>query len=180
MYDPIKLWASGGQTCVAQQKFITIPLGTQLQALWCNPEHAQHMLYLSDKTEHLLNELRTNGGVFNEIDNFVMGMDYIHAVLCGDITKGDVILMISMDGTQLYESKQSDCWIYIWIVMNHALGNHYKKKYILPSGFIPSPNKPKNVWCILMGWLDIAVVMVANFIVVSLGDIKGCITIQLS
>jgi hypothetical protein len=144
-HDPIKLRASGGRTRVAQQKFITIPLGTQLQALWRNPAHAQHMSYLSDKTEHLLNELRTNGGVFNEIDDFVMGTDYIHAVLRGDITKDDVVLMISMDGAQLYESKQSDCWIYIWVVMNHAPGDRYKKKYVLPGGFIPGPNKPKNV-----------------------------------
>ncbi|KAG1831174.1 hypothetical protein F4604DRAFT_2023567 [Suillus subluteus] len=144
-YDPIKLRASGGRTYVARQKFITIPLGTQLQALWPDPEHAQKMSYLSDKTEHLMNELRTNGGVFNEIDDFVMGTDYIHAVQRGDITKDDVVLMISMDGAQLYESKQSDCWIYIWIVMNHAPGDRYKKKYVLPGGFIPGPNKPKNV-----------------------------------
>lgn len=144
-YDPIKLQASGGRTRIARQKFITIPLGTQLQALWRDPEHAQKMSYLSAKTERLLNELRANGGVFNEIDDFVMGTDYMHAVLRGDISKDDVVLMISMDGAQLYESKQSDCWIYIWVVMNHAPGDRYKKKYVLPGGFIPGPNKPKNV-----------------------------------
>ena len=53
--------------------------------------------------------------------------------------------MISLDGTQLYESKESDCWIYIWVVMNHSPEKHYKKHYVLPGGFIPGPHKPKNV-----------------------------------
>ncbi|KAG1792355.1 uncharacterized protein HD556DRAFT_1205639, partial [Suillus plorans] len=82
-YDTIKLRVSGGWTYVACQKFITIPLSMQLQALWRDPEHAQKMSYLSDKTECLINELRTNGSVFNEIDDFIMGMDYIHAVQHG-------------------------------------------------------------------------------------------------
>ena len=29
--------------------------------------------------------------------------------------------------------------------MNHALDKHYKKCYVLPGGFIPGPNKPKNI-----------------------------------
>ncbi|KAG1801214.1 hypothetical protein EV424DRAFT_1436743, partial [Suillus variegatus] len=33
-YDPIKLRTSGGRTKVALRKFVTIPLGAQLQALW--------------------------------------------------------------------------------------------------------------------------------------------------
>lgn len=145
-YDPVKLHASGGRNKVPCQKFVTMPLAAQLQALWRDPEHAQKMSYLSDTTEQLLDELRTNRGEFAKIDDFVMGSDYIHAVLRNDINpKDDIVLMISMDGAQLYESKQSDCWIYIWIIMNYAPGDRYKKKYVLPGGFIPGPNKPKNV-----------------------------------
>jgi hypothetical protein len=104
------------------------------------------MSYLPDTTTQLLEELRTNHGEFAKTDDFIMGSDYIHAVLRNDINpKDDIVLMISMDGVQLYESKQSDCWIYIWVVLNHAPGDRYKKKYILPGGFIPGPNKPKNV-----------------------------------
>ena len=29
--------------------------------------------------------------------------------------------------------------------MNHALDKHYKKCYVLPGGFIPGPNKLKNI-----------------------------------
>lgn len=54
-----------------------------------------------------------------------------------------MVLMLSMDGAQLYEHKASDCWIYIWIIFDLSPELRYKKKYVLPSGFIPG--KPKIV-----------------------------------
>ena len=56
-----------------------------------------------------------------------------------------MVLMLSIDGAQLYQSKQSDCWIYIWVVFDLPPNKQYKKKYVLPGGFILGPNKPKNV-----------------------------------
>ncbi|KIN97842.1 hypothetical protein M404DRAFT_31928 [Pisolithus tinctorius Marx 270] len=78
-------------------------------------------------------------------DNFCKGSDYLEAVKWGDIKPDDIVLMISLNSAQLYESKESNCWIYIWIVMNHAPDKHYKKHYILPGSFIPGRNKPKNI-----------------------------------
>jgi hypothetical protein len=52
--------------------------------------------------------------------------------------------MFPIDGPQLYHNKASDCWIYIWVIMDHTPGIHYKKHYILPGGFIGGPNKPQN------------------------------------
>ncbi|KAI6025981.1 hypothetical protein F5J12DRAFT_965381, partial [Pisolithus orientalis] len=40
-YDHIRLHTSGGRSRVAHQKFVTIPLGPQLQALWRDPQHAK-------------------------------------------------------------------------------------------------------------------------------------------
>ncbi|KAH7917471.1 hypothetical protein BV22DRAFT_989347, partial [Leucogyrophana mollusca] len=71
--------------------------------------------------------------------------EYLNAVQQGDIKDTDTVLMLSMDGAQLYQNKQSDCWIYIWILLDLSPDLRYKKKYILPGGFIPGPNKPKNV-----------------------------------
>jgi hypothetical protein len=59
-------------------------------------------------------------------------------------THDDMVLMFSIDGAQLYRSKTSDCWIYIWIIMDHAPGLRYKNRYVLPGGFIGGPNKPRN------------------------------------
>jgi len=51
--------------------------------------------------------------------------------------------MLSLNGAQLYEHKASDCWIYIWVIFDHAPHLQYKKKHVLPGGFIPG--KPKIV-----------------------------------
>jgi len=56
----------------------------------------------------------------------------------------DTVLMFSADGAQLYRNKKSDCWIYIWIIYDLAPGDRYKKRYVLPGGFVPGPNTPKN------------------------------------
>ena len=52
--------------------------------------------------------------------------------------------MFAMDGAQLYQDKQSDCWIYMWVVFDLAPDLRYRKRYVLPGGFIPGPNNPKN------------------------------------
>jgi hypothetical protein len=143
-YDQIKLQASAGRNKVAR-KFHTIPIGPQIQALWRDTDSAKQMYYRHERTERLLQEIREAGGAIDTYDDFIMGSDYLHAVVNGDISENDVVLMISMDGVQLYESKVSDCWIYIWVVMNLAPDIRYKKNHVLPGGFIPGPNKPKNV-----------------------------------
>jgi hypothetical protein len=51
--------------------------------------------------------------------------------------------MFLIDSAQLYRSKASDCWIYIWVIMDHAPGVWYKN--CLPGGFIGDPNKSKNL-----------------------------------
>jgi len=74
--------------------------------------------------------------------DFFDGSDYLDAVGDGNIMSEDVVLMFSIDGAQLYRNKASDCWIYVWVIMDHAPGIRYKKRYILPGGFIGGPNKP--------------------------------------
>ena len=53
--------------------------------------------------------------------------------------------MFSIDGAQLYRHKQSDCWIYIWILLDLAPDERYKIKNILPGGVIPGPEHPDNM-----------------------------------
>ena len=58
------------------------------------------------------------------------------------------LLMLLFDGAQLYQSKQSNCWIYIWVLLDLTPDwpdLWYKKKYIIPGGFVPGPKKPKNL-----------------------------------
>ena len=53
--------------------------------------------------------------------------------------------MLSINGAQLYESKQSDIWIYIWILVDLAPDKRYKIKNILPGGIIPGPETPGDI-----------------------------------
>lgn len=143
-WDQAKLAASNGRRKVAAQNFSTIPLAPQLQALYRNPDSACDMRYLHERTQEVLTELRATGTI-PVIDDIVMGWDYLTAVIDGDIKEGDIALMVSLDGAQLYESKESDCWIYMWVVLNLSPNKRYRKVHVRPGGFIPGPNKPKNV-----------------------------------
>ena len=67
------------------------------------------------------------------------GWDYLGASLDGDIK------VSLIDGAQLYEDKESDCWITIWLVLNLSPSKWYHKTHVLPGRFIPGPKKPKNI-----------------------------------
>ena len=133
------------QTKKGRQTFDTIPLGPQVQALWRDKESAERMNYRRKITTEVLKLIETNNGVLPSYNDFFFGSDYIEAVQNGQIQDYDVVLMLSVDGAQLYRYKMSDCWIYIWVIMDHAPDVRYKKKNVLPGGFIPGPNKPKNL-----------------------------------
>lgn len=144
-FDPIKLAASEGEKKVPRQEFHTIPLGPQLQALWRSPESAHAMKYRQRQTEIILEQLRDNNGVIPIYEDFYHGRDYLDAVTRGDISPLDTLIVLSIDGAQLYSDKASDCWMFIWMVFNLGPDRRYKKIAVLPGGFISGPNKPKVV-----------------------------------
>ncbi|OBZ70829.1 hypothetical protein A0H81_09275 [Grifola frondosa] len=119
-YDPLKPGKK-----VPRQVFHTIPVGFQLQALRRTIQSSGEMRY--------------------KMDVMFYGIDILEAVHDGRIKKEDMVLMFSVDGAQLYESKLSDCWVYIWIVLDYSPNLRYKKEHILPGGVIPGPHKPKNL-----------------------------------
>jgi hypothetical protein len=128
-----------------RKRFHTIPIGPQLQALWRSPESSDCMGYRRKYTEKIREELRQHNGIrVSPYGDFFDGSDYLDAVAGNNITSDDMVLMFSIDGAQLYRNKASDCWIYIWVIMDHAPAVRYKKRYILLGGFIGGPNKPRN------------------------------------
>jgi hypothetical protein len=138
------LQGSNSRLKLPAQTFTTLPLAPQLQARNRDPESARAMQYLHERTRQILDHFRDTQTI-PVVDDIAMGWDYLGAVLEGDITKNDIIVMVSLDGAQLYDSRESDCWIYIWIILNFPPDQRYKKLHVLPGGFIPGPNKPKNV-----------------------------------
>ena len=144
-FDQIKFTKSNGRIKNPRAVFHTIPIGPQLQALWRNPESAEKMHYRERRTQEIFDELERNDGLVDAYDDILTGSAYLNAVRDGRIKTEDMLLIISIDGAQLYESKSSDCWIYIWIVIEHSPDQRYKKKNVLPGAIIPGPNKPKFI-----------------------------------
>ena len=101
------------------------------------------MHYFEEKMVSILAELRASGKI-SVFEDILHGSDCWDAYQHGRIVPGDVVVIFSMDGAQLYKNKASDCWIYIWILVNLAPDKRYKKRYVMPGAIIPGPNKPKN------------------------------------
>ncbi|KIK80002.1 hypothetical protein PAXRUDRAFT_16026 [Paxillus rubicundulus Ve08.2h10] len=102
-----KFQGSNRHVKVPAQQFTTIPVGSQLQARNRSPGSACDMRYLWEWTQTLLDEIWRSGSI-SVINDVVMGWDYLRAVLDGDIKEHDIVLMLSLDGAQLYNSKESD------------------------------------------------------------------------
>ena len=88
---------------------------------------------------------RRVGGSIDVYEDVYCSSTVLEAAKQGNLTSDNTLLMLSIDGTQLFESKPSDCWIYIWVLLDLAPDLRYKKRYVLPGGFIPGLNKPKNM-----------------------------------
>ncbi|KAI0054811.1 hypothetical protein BV25DRAFT_1873269 [Artomyces pyxidatus] len=141
-WDPLKLVSSRGRSKVPRQTFHTIPVGPQLQARRRTPEMAALMRHRVLKTEKMFLDFEDLGKIEVEVyEDVYHGRDLINAVRNGIITSDDTVLMLSIDGAQLYQHKTSDVWIYIWVILDLAPDLRYKKAHILPGGFIPG--KPK-------------------------------------
>ncbi|KAF8576007.1 hypothetical protein K439DRAFT_1368393, partial [Ramaria rubella] len=98
-----------------------------------------------------------------------------------DINEYDTVVMFGIDGTQLYQDKQSDCWIYIWIVIDFALDVRYKKMHVLPGGVLLGLHKPKHMDSFLIpGFHHVAAQKILTFVNQYLGcsDTPGSVYIS--
>ncbi|RDX42284.1 hypothetical protein OH76DRAFT_1458839 [Lentinus brumalis] len=142
---------------VARRTYDTYPFGPQAQALFRSPESAERMHHrrkaMADFEEQIAAGLKPD-----ILGDTYFSQDFRDAVDRGDILDDDLVLMFSIDGAQLYESKQSDCWVYIWILFDLSPKHRYQKCYVLPGGIIPGPNKPKDIDSFLLpGLMHISV-----------------------
>jgi hypothetical protein len=77
--------------------------------------------------------------------SLLAGIIYIGAYLDGDIKDNNIVIMASINGAQLYEDKESDCWIAIWIIINLSPHIRYCNTHVIPAAFIPDQKKPKHI-----------------------------------
>jgi hypothetical protein len=104
-YDQITLANSRGKVKKARQEFHTMPIGPQLQALWRHPDSVASVRYCETRTVEIMEELERNNGLLVSYNNYFHGSEYLEAVNSGCITPGDMVLMFSIDGAQLYWCK---------------------------------------------------------------------------
>ena len=135
----------GGVVKIPRKVFTMFPVELQLQAHWKHAQMAKDMFYRWEKTQ----ELQRERGRLNEplriYNNILCGEAYLDAVDDGVINKYNTVLMLSIDGVQLYENKQSICWIYIWLIVDLGPDKCYKIRNFLPGGVIPGPDHTKDL-----------------------------------
>ncbi|KAJ7048249.1 hypothetical protein C8F01DRAFT_1039527, partial [Mycena amicta] len=141
-YDPLILARTHGTVKTPQRTFSTIPIGPVIQNLWRSEEGAKRMRHRQERTAEIRKECLVDGEIrINEYDDLYLGQDYLEAVEEGVIGDDDSVLLFSTDGAQLYAMKQSDCWIYMWVLLDLDPTLRYKKAFVIPGGVIPG--KPK-------------------------------------
>ena len=128
-----------------RRQFTTIPIGPVLQSFYALPQIAAEMHYLEKRLAKILDYLRTHDSYLGSYDDTACSHDLLRAWSTGRFTKGDIALQLSIDGAQLYCDKASDCWMFIWIVNNLCPGLCYTKSFVIPGGFVPGPNKPREI-----------------------------------
>jgi hypothetical protein len=109
-YDQFRLEISNGKDRTPRQEFHTIPIGSQIQALYRTPESAVHAHYLRAERSRVLPEYKSKA-CLDEYSDVLHGTDLIDAFDDGRIQGDDIVLMFSIDGAQLYAKKASACWI---------------------------------------------------------------------
>jgi hypothetical protein len=123
--------------------FYTIPLGPALQALFRSEEACKEMEYRGHATEKMKATVEAEGHIPVYTD-YIDGSLYREFEHLGRIRPNDVVVVLSGDGVQLLKMKKSDCWIYVWIILDISPESRFKKRYILPGGFVPGPEHMKN------------------------------------
>ncbi len=131
---------------VPRKRFTTIPVSPGVQANYQTAEGARRMKSGMQRLRETLDKRRpgSNPSERTYVD-ITDGEEMQKAMQDGKIKDGDFMLMLSIDGAQLYRNKESDCWIYIWVLFDLPPNRRYKKRHILPGAIIPGPNKPKDI-----------------------------------
>jgi hypothetical protein len=144
-YEAHPYHESHGEKKIPRKTFSTLPIGPQLQALWRHPDTAGAMRYRARRSQEILNQRNAEGHIDIEAyDDFLCGSEYLDAFENGRINDHDTTLLLSIDGAQLYEKKISDCWIYIWVILDFHPELRYKTHIVLFGGIFPGPRKPKH------------------------------------
>jgi hypothetical protein len=126
-----------------RRQFVTLPLGPQLQALWRHPESVAKLRDRLQRTACALAQRDSPDGIL-DYDDLCCGSEYLDHVESGKILDDDMVLVLSMDGAQLYRDKGSDTLFAIGMLADYAPEIRHQKDKVMPLFTIGGPNSPKN------------------------------------
>ena len=115
-----------------------------LQSFWRCGKTAQDMMYLWLASQDLIQKTPV-GTPPKSYTDVHCGSRLLKAFRDRVIGPNDTVLTFSIDGAKLYRNKDSDCWIFIWLVENLSPDKRFKKRFIIPGAIIPGPNHPINL-----------------------------------
>lgn len=75
---------------------------------------------------------------------FAVVQNTFDLVESGQISDNNMLLILSMDGTQFYRNKELDTWFGIATLIDFAPEIHHTKEMVLPTFVIGSPNAPQH------------------------------------
>ncbi|KAH9846588.1 hypothetical protein C2E23DRAFT_948968 [Lenzites betulinus] len=107
-------WGLAHGKKIPRRTFKTFPIG---------PQNARLMRHRAERTQEILDAIRRDPGALNA------GV-YDDEVEAGRIVADDTVLMFSIDA--------SDCWFFIWVLLDLPPTVRYKKRFVLPGGNIDS------------------------------------------
>ena len=127
-----------------RERLTTILPASVVQGFWSNPETAQAMMYLYGAAMTLIQNTPVGTAPAKYTDVHCSSR-LLRLFRNGVIGPNDTVITFSIDGAKLYRNKDSDCWIYIWLIENLSPDKRFKKRFIIPGAVIPGPNHPINL-----------------------------------
>ncbi|KAI0349238.1 hypothetical protein OH77DRAFT_1415387 [Trametes cingulata] len=156
-YCPVKLRAGSK---VARQTFTSMLPSTQVQAFFASEDVSNEMGWFHETALRIIASTQPGATSLSEFQDIVSSAELLRRVADGSIKAHDAVLMFSIDGAQLYQNKESDCWMSLWLLGNIRPDKRFKKAYVLPGVIIPGPNHPKDLDSFLFpGFYHVAAVM---------------------
>jgi hypothetical protein len=134
-----------GGTKKPQRRFTTMPIGPVIQAFYGSREVTERMHYLETRLAENLGLANASGGKLAMYDDTACGKELLDAWSQGHFQKTDIALQFSIDGAQLHSDRQSESWVFIWVIHNLPPEMRYKKAFVIPGAIVSGPNKPGDI-----------------------------------
>jgi hypothetical protein len=85
-----------------------------------------------------------NANGVHDYNDVCCGSEYLNHVESGQISDSDMLIVLSMDGAQLYCNKVSDTWFGVATLIDLDPEIRHTKEMVLPAFVIGGPNAPKH------------------------------------